>query len=199
MKRLILIFFVVGTVLVFFSCSKDNATAPEMSNIPELNQAPELSQAPEISQFDQLPEPSLNECGTYFSGTSTFQKPVEPGTTTLLPNGKTLIKGEVAEWYDDATDPRVTGVSFWTVNKLLNPDGTGRAWGKAEIIVNNSGGKWKIIWWGKITEVGVDAKAIGVGVEGTVRGLFARWTYTMVFANIVTVPFYTSEGKIIGH
>jgi hypothetical protein len=81
----------------------------------------------------------------------------------------------------------------------LNPDGIGIIWGKAEINVENSGEKWKIVWWGRVFEVGVVAKAVGIGVEGAVRGLFARWTYTMVFANIVTVPFYTSEGKIMGH
>jgi hypothetical protein len=187
MRRLIVMLLVIGINLIFFSCSGENPTEPEIS------QAPEISQVPEMSQMDQLTDPLPTECVTYFSGTSYPVAPINPGTTTVLPNGKTLLKGQVAEWYDNATDPRVTGQSIWTVNKLLDPDGTGIAWGNAELNVDNSGGKWKIVWWGCVSEVGVVAKAVGIGKKGAVRGLFAKWTYTMTFANGI---FYVTEGYI---
>jgi hypothetical protein len=40
---------------------------------------------------------------------------------------------------------------------------------------------------------GVNATVIGVGKSGTVKGMYAKWNYTMVFANGF---FYTFEGKI---
>ena len=178
MNRLALLIFIIAVGLVLFSCSMDSPVAPQSSG------------------GDQSPAPLAKKIITHFTGTSNFVQPISPGTTTVLPNGKTQLKGMVAEWYDSASDPRVTGQSIWTVNQLLKPDGTGKTWGTAVINVDNSGGKWEMTWRGKITETHVIGYAKGRGTEGAVAGLRAKWKYTLTFANGF---FHVSEGHIIAH
>jgi hypothetical protein len=191
MKRLILMFLVIGTGLIFFGCSENNPSAPE------------------LNQNDQVTT-SLAKAKTPFTGTSNFVQPLDPGTTTLLPNGKTLVKGELVEWYDEANDLRVTGQSIWYINSLTEEDGlSAKIWGKAEINVgvenpgDESRGKWEISWHGWVTPTGnethpftIVAEAVGTGKEGEVKGLVAKWTYTMDLENGF---FYASEGFIIEH
>ena len=185
MKHLIYVFLVIGVVVFFFGCQKDNLTSPD------LNQS-DQAEAPVLNKSDRVLVP-WTKTKTAFTGTSNFKQLLEPATETLLPNGKTLLSGEVAEWYDEASDPRVTGQSIWVVNKLLNEDGSGKVWGTADIFVDNDGGRWEILWWGSVSSEGVVAKAVGTGIEGDVKGLVAKWTYTMIFENGI---FYTSKGYI---
>jgi uncharacterized protein (DUF2345 family) len=58
-------------------------------------------------------KPCIKKRGTPFVVLST---PVgaeddSDGTIVTLPNGKTLIKGAKHTWYDDGSDPRITGKS----------------------------------------------------------------------------------------
>jgi len=126
MKHLIIMSLVIGAMLMLFGCSQDNPAEPV------------------LNKNDQTPA-FLAKAKKEFSGTSKPVGPVDPGKTPkLLPNGRTLVKGEVAEWYDEATDLRVTGQSFWLVNRHFYADGTAKVGGKAEIIVDNEQykGKW---------------------------------------------------------
>jgi hypothetical protein len=177
MKHLIIMFLVVGAIMMFFGCSQDNPVEPA------------------ANYSEQIPA-TLAKAKSSFTGTSMPTGNVlDPGTSKLLPNGRTLVKGEIAEWYDNATDLRVTGSSFWLVNKHLEADGTGKVGGSAEIIVDNEEyqGKWDISWHGYVSAEGVIGYAVGTGKEGDVKGLVAKWTYTMIFANGI---YYESEGEI---
>lgn len=177
MRRLSMMFLVIGTIIIFFGCSGDYLTGPE------------------VDQIEQEPESLAKLMKTHFTGTCNFVKDIDPGTTTVLPNGQTLIEGMKAEWYDEATDPRVTGRTIWTVNQLVNKDGTSKMWGTAELIVDDNGGKWEMKYKGEITAEGAEAPAIGYGVEGDVKGLKAKWNYKLVFAEGF---FYKTKGFILG-
>jgi len=181
MKRFISMLLVVSATMIFFACQGESPTDPGVS--------------PDNQTNASLESASLAKMKTLFTGTCNFVKNINPGTTTVLPNGKTLIEGMMVEWYDEASDPRVTGRTIWYANQLLNEDGTGIYWGTAELIVDNNGGKWEMVWGGKLTSEAAVAPAVGVGVDGDVKGLAAKWTYTMTFANGF---FYVTEGFIIG-
>ena len=185
MKRLINVFLIVVSVFLLLSCQDNNPTNPAQNQNDQ-------TMIPDSKQTDNRFSP-FAKVVSHFTGTSNFVAPLEPGTERVLPNGKTLVLEQKAEWYDEASDARVTGQTIWVINKLLNKDGTGRVWGSAVLNVDD-GGKWDMIWWGTLTSEGIVAKAVGSGVEGAVKGLTAKWTYTMDFAQGF---FYTSKGIII--
>ncbi len=192
MKRLITLFLVAAVTMFFYSCSENNSTAPE------------------LSQSDQVTS-TLAKVKTAFTGTCIPILLGDPGTKTVLPNGKTLVKGETAEWYDEADDWRVTGKTFWFINSLIEADGLNtKLWGKANIIVvgENPGddprGTWNLSWHGYLTPKGdppydkyshftIVVDAVGQGKEGEVKGLVAKWTYK--FDSEVGY-FYVTEGFI---
>ncbi len=180
MKHFI-IFSIIFSGLLLFSC-QENPIEPQVGS--DIQSSASLERAP------------LAKYKTPFTGTSNFVAIIDPGTTTVLPNGKSLIEGIRAEWYDEATDPRVTGKTFWYVNELLNEDGNGKYWGSAELIVDNNGGKWEIIWAGQLTNGGTvaNATAFGTGVEGDVKGLTAKWDYKL---DLAVGFFYKTKGFII--
>ena len=188
MKRIILMSLVFGIAYFFSACSKDN---PDSG----------------LNQIDQ--QTSFLKAGkTMFSGTSVFVAPIYPGDTNYLPNGKILVKGISAEWYDDALPCwEVTGSSFWTFSELIDTDGSAKLWGKAEIIVDgdNGQGKWKLTWHGNLTPttdpagIYILVHANGVGKEGVVKGMTGKWTYTMNFDfSDPTTFYYESNGYIKG-
>jgi len=149
---------------------------------------------------------------TNFTGTSTWVKDMDPGTTEALESGKVLITGQVAEWYESANITEVTGQSFWTVNWLIDPDFTSaKLWGTSiiNVGVENQGdpvlGKWEMIWNGTLSNAVFDPEAgfftqgliavdaVGTGVSGSVDGISAHWTYTM---DISKGFVYAFEGYI---
>lgn len=180
MKHFI-IFSIIFSGLLLFSC-QENPIEPQAN--PDFQSTASLDRGP------------LAQLKTPFTGTCNFVAPIDPGTTTVLPNGKTLIEGFVVEWYDEASDSRVTGKTIWYANELLDENGNGKYWGTTELFVDNGGGKWEMIWGGNLTNngtVGV-ATAIGTGVEGDVKGLTAKWIYKI---DVSVGFFYTTEGFII--
>ena len=165
--------------------------------------------APGLNQNDQ--ETSLLKKGKIeFNGRSDFIKPIYGGDTTFLPNGKMLIKGVIAEWYDIAFYEadglpcwEVTGTTIWYINSLTEVDGSAKIWGKAELFVEGDRGKWDLSWHGYLTPyedgsgLEIVADANGTGKEGEVKGMVGKWTYTMNFT--FTDPatfFYATEGYI---
>jgi hypothetical protein len=185
MKHFIFMFLIFGIVVMFFGCQADSIT------MSEPNQS-DQTEVTGLSQGDPL-YTSLAKAKASFTGRSDPVQQLNPGTVTLLPNGKTLVKGMVNEWYDTATDPRVAGQSIWYINKKIEADGTGIVWGRADLNVDDGGGRWEISWQGRLSSTRLSVKAVGTGKEGDVKGLVAKWKYTMIFAN---GTFYTSEGYI---
>lgn len=77
------------------------------------------------------------------------------------------------------------------MNWLIEEDGiTAKVWGKAEIFLDDDRGKWEMSWKGYLNENGLIAEAIGIGMEGEVKGLVGKWTYIMDFELFV----YNFEG-----
>ena len=149
---------------------------------------------------------------TEFTGISTWVKDMDPGTTDALENGKVLITGQTAEWYDSASIAQVTGQSIWVINWLMDADfSKAQVWGTAVLNegVKNEGdnatGKWEVIWEGTLTggvvdpETGffsqgfIDVDANGTGVSGNVEGMVGHWKYTM---DISKGFVYHSQGYI---
>ena len=104
----------------------------------------------------------------------------------------------------------VTGQSIWYANWLMEEEpNTAKIWGKAEIIVEGGGGRWELSWYGWRTPTGeapfiewvspfkLVVDAVGTGKEGAVKGLVAKWTYTMDFDGDFSSLFYNSEGYIV--
>ena len=155
---------------------------------------------------------SLKKEQTSFTGTSIpINYPGKKGTTIKLANGKTQVIDNIVEWYDKATDWRITGKSFWYINSLTEEDGLkANIWGRAEIIVDGenpndkSRGRWELSWHGWISPkenppynekspFSIVAEAVGIGKEGEVKDLVAKWTYT--FDSDVGF-YYSTEGFI---
>lgn len=197
MKHPTFVFLVFSAVLVFFGCQQQGPVSPKATQNNETTiSEPNLNEEEIVLQLkerDETPAALERWRCTTFTGMDTFVQDIDPGIVTVLPNGKTLTKGKIAEWYESASDPRVTGQSIWYINSLVDPDGTMKLWGKSDLNVENNGGQWKTMWWGKTVDGGLKATVIGIGKKGAVKGLFAKWKYTMVFANGF---FYTFEGKI---
>jgi hypothetical protein len=187
MKYLKSVFLLIAICIFYFGCS-DNPSAPEETEI------------------DQVATP-LSKVAR-FTSTSTLVAPIPPGpTTTDLPGGRTLTRGNKTEWSDAASDPRVTGKAFWTTNSLVNKYGRGITWGNCELFVDDPQdpnadpvGKWKITWNGVVSgnpangDLYIKGIAKGVGVEGDVEGLTAKWFYTLDQINVGF--YYTSKGFI---
>jgi len=197
MKHLSFVLVIIGAILIFFGCQQEGPVAPEANQnndatISELN-LNEEEIVLQLKESDETPAALERWRCTTFTGTCNYVQDIDPGIVTVLPNGKTLTKGSISEWYDSASDSRVTGQTIWYVNSLLDPDGTGKMWGKTDLNVDISGGQWKMYWWGELTSEGAKATVVGIGKKGTVKGLFAKWKYTLVFTNGF---FYTFEGKI---
>ena len=197
MRHLTFVLMLIGAVLIFFGCQQEGPVAPmENQNndaaISELN-LNEEDIVLQLKESDETPVALERWTCTSFTGIDNFVQDIDPGTVTVLPNGKTLTKGQIAEWYESASDPRVTGQSIWHINSLADPDGTMKFWGKTEINVEDNGGQWKTVWFGGTVDGGLKATAVGIGKKGAVKGMFAKWNYSMVFANGF---FYTFEGKI---
>jgi len=149
------------------------------------------------------------ESNQAFAGTSIWVADIDPGVTTTLDGGKTLITGQTSEWYDSTGVSMVTGKSFWDVNWLIEEDGNAQLWGTSELLVDDDRGKWKLTWSGQRTPTGggtfvewespfrIEVEAVGTGIEGDVNGLEAKWTFTMDFNGDFSTLFYKSEGYIV--
>jgi hypothetical protein len=132
--------------------------------------------------------------------------PENEGVATTLPDGKTEVKGNIAWWYDEADDWRITGKSLWKGNFLW--DGAPMAspaevWGTAELFVdakdpNNSPvGRWELSFLGDMKQTlegGFEliVEVVGSGKEGVAQGLSAKSIYTFDFAKHT----YKTEGFI---
>ena len=180
MKRLNLIFLLIG-LTVFLGCQKDNTLTTEPN---------------------QSDETSYKAQKTPFIGHCNIIELISDGDTTFLPNGKIKITGFISKWKDTADDPRVTGVSTWYMNWLIDTDGTVKTWGKADIVVDDDGGLWRLTFHGTQTPtfdeggnlIGflIEDVCNGVGKEGEVKGLTAKWWHEMnwVFSDPSTFVYY---------
>jgi len=158
MKRLNLMFLIVGTTLFFFGCSKDKPSATEL--IHNEQKTSSLAKRSVVS----------------FNGEEKFIAMHNPGTWTALPNGLSLAKGGVYEYYDEASDPRVTGKLVLYVNGVFDNTFSGKFSGTGELTTDIGGG-WDLKIVGeRIATEGSFADAIGHG-KGIFEGLVAHWTY----------------------
>ena len=194
MKRLIIMFLVIGITMFIYSCSEQSPTAPG------------------LNQNDQATT-SLSKIRTQFHGTSNWVADIDQGSAVVLPNGKLKITGQIAKWKEETDCPMVNGQSIWYINWLINSDWSrAKLWGTADINVGveKDGdpvlGTWQLSWHGRLTDGVFDeatgffsagkivVKAVGKGTSGIVKGLVAHWTYTM---NIAEGFVYKSKGFII--
>ena len=142
MKTTILI--LAALCMIFVAC--ENSVTPVQPQTEELS----LAMAPGLNQ-GALAKGNMK---TLFEGRCDWILDIDGGKTIILPNGKTQIKGQTSQWYDDANDLMVTGDSFWDVNWLIEEDGNAKIWGKAEIDVDDDGGTWGLSWHGWRTPTG---------------------------------------------
>ncbi|MEN8156775.1 MAG: hypothetical protein ABFS10_07485 [Bacteroidota bacterium] len=173
MKRLNLLGLVIGAAILFSGCAKEDFSPP--GSDPADQATPSLKAAKKATSFTGVCIPT--------------DIPGDPGILKPLPNGKALLRGFMSVWYDDATDPLVTGQTTWYAKEKDEADGSFTYWGKAELLVDEDLGKWDMSWKGNggpvLNEagdvIGLDlvAYVVGQGKEGAVKGLVAKWTYTM--------------------
>lgn len=179
MKKNIFIYLIIGVAFLFFGCTEDSILVDEMNQ-----------------KNDEIISSKVER--TEFTGTCNWVSDEYEGEMKELPFFMELLKGQSSYWYDEANDPRVTGITFWTVNYKQHKNGDRTYWGKAELVVDDDGGIWEMSWHGwwtwtdGVPEIVVDAT--GVGKEGAVKGLFAKWTYTFNFGGF----YYMTEGYIQG-
>lgn len=161
MKRLFFILFVMVATLMFFNCSENNSTAPDLTQDSPV---------------------TLGKVKTDFHATAMidcFWEGASSGTMKVLPNGKIHQRGVKAKFImveDKPTDGLLNGGMFWTTNK--NIDGkNAKLWGKIELIGDK--GKWALKWHGSKIGLDVVIYAHGVGVEGDVKGMVTKMMMEM--------------------
>jgi len=157
MRSLLIMFLIVGTGLLFFGCSNESITTPE------------------LNQNDQVLGPLEKKTTIYFSGTSKTIAVLDPGKEIILPDGRVLVRGFVVQTEDIMNDPRVSGIVTWVVNMDIYPDGTDKRWGTGELIIPNVG-SWIMPYIGWKQEGSVTYEVDGHG-KGDLKGLKAHWTY----------------------
>lgn len=159
MKRLTVVFLFFVTFTVFFGCSKNNPIAPEQN------------------QRDLATASLAKKVVIPFYGEEKFVATLDPGTWTPLPNGLSLAKGGMFEYYDEASDPRVTGKLIFTINGVFDNTFSGKFKGTGEL-TTKIGGSWDMKIVGeRIATKGSFAKVVGHG-KGVLEGLIAHWKYT---------------------
>ena len=172
---------IIGSIIIYLGCQEDSSLAPE------------------VGQGDFEPVSLLKSSShthVEFTGISEMDHAQDNGTLKFLPNGKILGTGRISVYYDDMSDPRVKGYSTWYfIHAKIEPDGSGKFNGKADLIVDDNGGKWEMSWHGEMAPDGsIVDYVVGTGTEGAVKGLVAKWTYTRPAG----MPgFYNVEGYII--
>jgi len=175
MKQFIVMLLAIGAIMFLYSCQQDSALPTAASQNDR-----------DLSPLLKVEEP-FGSNGTEFKGICT--KTTDPdfeeldGISKELPNGKTLVMGRTTVWHDATDDPRVTGNTYWYIDQKFEEDGTFKYKGKADLVVDNDGGRWQMSWHGYLNADGLIAEAVGQGKEGAVKGLVAKWTYTFDFSN----------------
>ncbi len=203
MKRSILMLMAIAVALIFFGCEKETF-APESDPLDQ--ETTTLKAAKEKVEFD----------GTciIINHPTKFPPPI------LNPNSKYKEKwvGVEGEWFDNADDWRVTGKTIWYANYYWEGipfASNAKVWGKFKLfvgVINDEShadfnpdatpkGIWEVSWHGNITDDGLNAicYANGVGKSGVVKGLTAKWIYTLAYGITpegVTYPYYVTEGYI---
>jgi len=162
---------VIGVAMIFFGCEKMDPLVPDSNSDQEIS--------------------SLKAAKVHakFTGICTPTTPPETGDNA---------------WYDDADDVRVTGVSVWVTDEMnMIDDITFKLRGTAVLTVDDGLGKWEMSWHGTQTLTSPDgstftivAHAVGAGVEGDVKGLTARWKYSMDYDGTFETLKYYVKGKI---
>jgi hypothetical protein len=158
MKPLLVMFLIVGTGLLFFGCSNESITTPE------------------LSQSDQTLAPLAKKTYAYFSGTSVNIGALNPPKINNLPTGVVQWRGLVVQTDDEMTDPMVDGIVTWVVHLDIYPDGSDKRWGTGELIIPDVG-SWDMTYKGWfIPGEGLTYEVDGHG-KGDLKGLKAHWTY----------------------
>ena len=158
MKYLLSMLVIIGIGLLFFGCSDENLTTPD------------------LNQSDQAIAPLAKKIYSYFNGSSVNIGLVTPPKVNNLPNGVIQWRGLVVQTDDDLSDPRVDGIVTWVVHLDIYPDGSDKRWGSGELIIPNIG-KWDMTYKGWfIPGEGLTYEVDGHG-KGEFKGMKAHWTY----------------------
>jgi len=173
---------VIGVAIFFFGCEKD-FVEPDPSM--DTQETAVLKSA---------------KVKVEFTGTCVPLGPNSEVEPQVLPNGRTKQFGVEATWYDDASDGRVTGKTFWCGNYFWEGApfaSNAKIFGKTELLVDDPNnddpdaphiGKWDMTWHGYLTftpdgNMIAICDAVGTGKEGVVKGLTAKWVYTLDLNN----------------
>lgn len=190
MKRLTFILLFLGAIGVLFSCQKDEPVKLD------------------AQQEEQGMAELKDDVG--FTGISSMVALLDPGTTTVLPNGMTRTTGMIAEWYDAANplDPYYTGQTIWDENWLIYPDGQkAKIWGKMDFTLDDGLGTWKCSWHGYMYAYeGFDLRdglvpctaecvVIGQGKSGEVKGMVFKADYLMDFTGDLSTFHWVFSGS----
>ncbi len=158
---------IIGAAIIFSGCSKDDSLAP-------------------ISQNDQEINLKAKKEHAHFTGKCTPLPPIY----------------DVNAWYDATDDLRTTGTTIW-----MEDDETDAFDGTALLLVgalnpnDDNHGIWDITWSGEIEPTAegglvIVVHAVGIGTEGSVEGLTARWKYKMDYDGTPETFMYVIKGKI---
>lgn len=130
---------------------------------------------------------------TSYEGVSSFVGFGDDGQTWVS-DGILHIRNAQQFFYDDASDPRISGdVTLTSVNvnyhAVQDPPlfpGYGPMWGTERI--QNAGGTWEGTWTGIRTSEGYSYVHVVLKGEGGYAGLYARVDYVRMTPNIIA-PF----------
>ena len=117
---------------------------------------------------------------TYFTGTETPLKTIDPGTNWTSGGKIYHVRGDISVYRDNCTDPRFTGnvtaVANWNLDETT---GRGSVWGTQFSVPDEDGGFWEGTWNGKMYADGsMSIRGVCHGI-GLFEGL--KYRYTMEF------------------
>jgi len=202
MKRSIFLLMAIAMAVIFAGCEKEKVLPPDLEQDVLEDADFKGARHHKPAKFIGTSLPVLNP-----------SVPNEAGVVTPMPNGQLKVEGTVAEWFEEASDWRISGKSVWTANYLWDGEplaSHGLAEGTCEIFVGLTNpdlegfdpdveplGKWELSWTGEMIvnpdgSADMVAIACGVGTEGVVKGLRTRSVYTFDFAAFK----YNTEGYI---
>jgi hypothetical protein len=131
---------------------------------------------------------------TEYAGTEYYGGPITGGRQWISGDGVLHIRGGEESYYDDVSDPRLSGDSVVTVNanfQFAEPPVFvyGQMWGTFRI--ENDGGYWEGHWVGERTEQGFSYIRTVLHGHGDYDGLLARAEYVREDPN-PSAPFSVS-------
>ena len=135
MRHLILVFLVIGSVMIFFSCQEESVLDPELSQVPEISQSDQVpvslakaKPSPNLTgklyglfNFPPLPDPDGSDLPIFWKGTITFGEDIVG--IYFLSHGAPRDYSQATPFYEEhviynLADPTIVYLKGWNAGVM---------------------------------------------------------------------------------